>query len=51
MCMPDLPDFDSLKSIGVKRISMGNFLFDAMQDDLATRLNSIVQSNSFKPIF
>jgi len=51
MCMPDLPDFDSLKSIGVKRISMGNFLFDAMQDDLATRLNNIVQSNSFKPIF
>jgi 2-methylisocitrate lyase-like PEP mutase family enzyme len=51
MCMPDLPDFDSLKTLGVKRISMGNFLFDTMQDDLAARLNNIVQSNSFKLIF
>jgi len=51
MCMPELPDFDSLKSIGVKRISMGNFLFDVMQDDLAKRLNNIVQNNSFKSIF
>lgn len=51
MCMPDLSDFDTLKSLGVKRISMGNFLFDALQDDLAARLSNIVQANSFKPIF
>ncbi|WP_057830783.1 isocitrate lyase/PEP mutase family protein [Colwellia sp. TT2012] len=51
MCMRDLADFASLKSLGVKRISMGNFLFDALQDDLATRLSNIVQSNSFKAVF
>lgn len=51
MCMPDLPDFERLKSIGVKRISMGNFLFDAVQDDLVARLEKIQQSNSFKSIF
>jgi 2-methylisocitrate lyase-like PEP mutase family enzyme len=51
MCMPDLPDFDTLKLLGVKRISMGKFLFDAMQDDLAARLRKIQQVNSFKPIF
>ena len=26
MCMPNLPDFESLKALGAKRISMGNFL-------------------------
>jgi len=30
---------------------MGNFLFDALQDDLAARLSNIVQGNSFKSIF
>lgn len=25
MCMPNLPDFEILKNLGVKRISMGNF--------------------------
>jgi 2-methylisocitrate lyase-like PEP mutase family enzyme len=26
MCMPDLPDFKRLQELGVKRISMGNFV-------------------------
>ncbi|WP_231732975.1 MULTISPECIES: isocitrate lyase/phosphoenolpyruvate mutase family protein [Colwellia] len=51
MCMLELADFASLKSLGVKRISMGNFLFDALQEDLATRLSNIVQNNSFQPVF
>jgi len=51
MCMPDLPDFDTLASLGVKRISMGNFIFDALQKDMATILDNISQSNSFKPVF
>ena len=51
MCMPDLPNFDTLESLGVKRISMGNFIFEALQGDLAARLGNIQQANSFKPVF
>ncbi|NRA14253.1 MAG: isocitrate lyase/phosphoenolpyruvate mutase family protein [Oceanospirillaceae bacterium] len=51
MCMPDLADFDSLASLGVKRISMGNFLFDKLQADFETRLNQIQTANSFAPVF
>lgn len=51
MCMPDLPSFDTLTRLGVKRISMGNFLFDALQVDFSTRLSNIQQANSFQPIF
>jgi len=51
MCMPDLPDFKSLSTLGVKRISMGNFLFDTLQSDLEQRLSHIQQANSFKPVF
>lgn len=51
MCMPDLPDFETLETLGVKRISMGNFIFDALQNDLAEKLEKIQQANSFRPIF
>jgi len=30
MSMPGLPDFDELAKLGVKRISMGNFVFEDM---------------------
>ncbi|KGJ96891.1 isocitrate lyase/PEP mutase family protein [Colwellia psychrerythraea] len=51
MCMPDLPGFNNLKLLGVKRISMGNFMFDVLQDDFTARLNNIMKANSFKPVF
>lgn len=51
MCMPNLPDFESLKSLGVKRISMGNFLFENLQADFEKKLIEIQQANSFAPIF
>jgi len=51
MCMPELPTFVTLASLGVKRISMGNFLFDAMHSDLKTRLEVIQQTGSFSPVF
>ncbi len=51
MCMPNLADFEQLKRLGVKRISMGNFLFDNLQDELARKLREIKQSNSFKSLF
>ncbi|MDX1738565.1 MAG: isocitrate lyase/phosphoenolpyruvate mutase family protein [Alphaproteobacteria bacterium] len=51
MCMPDLPDFNQLKEIGIKRISMGNFLFDSMIADLGDRLSKVVSDNSFRNVF
>ncbi|MFK7773634.1 MAG: isocitrate lyase/phosphoenolpyruvate mutase family protein [Saprospiraceae bacterium] len=51
MCMPNLPDFSTLKKLGVKRISMGNFLYDQMNVFLEKNLNTIIQQNSFQHIF
>ena len=51
MCMPDLPDFEKLKQLGVKRISMGNFIFEYIQQQLKTVTGNIVSQQSFKPVF
>ena len=51
MCMPDLPDFDVLAALGVKRISMGSFLFDKLKAEFAARLKQIDKANSFAPLF
>jgi 2-methylisocitrate lyase-like PEP mutase family enzyme len=49
--MPDLPDFDMLSKLGVKRISMGNFMFNEISNHLESTLDSVLQTQSFKPIF
>ncbi len=41
MCMPGLPDFKELGSLGVKRISMGPFLFNKVYD-LVGRLSKTI---------
>lgn len=51
MCIPNLPDFNRLSKLGVKRISMGNFIFDKMSNHLESTLNSVLQAQSFKLIF
>jgi len=51
MCMPNLPDFEALKKLGVKRISMGNFLFDKMYDKFEKTIQTVLNQNSFKSIF
>ncbi len=51
MCMPDLPGFETLTSLGVKRISMGNFLFDYMYNGFEMTINTILKQKSFTPIF
>ena len=51
MCMPDLPDFEILHNLGVKRISMGNFLHHSMLKHAEQMLENILSSNSFKPLF
>ena len=51
MCMPNLPDFDTLAELGVKRVSMGNFLFDKMYSQFENTTNEILNQKSFKSIF
>lgn len=51
MCMPNLPKFEDLKALEVKRISMGNFLFDHMYQYLESTLASVTNNDSFEVIF
>lgn len=51
MCMPNLPAFSVLKALGVKRISMGNFVFDAMIKQLENRLDAIMTQQTFGSVF
>lgn len=51
MCMPGLPDFKTLKRLGVKRISSGNFLNGYIYGQLETALKAIGEAGSFSPIF
>ncbi|MBE8168876.1 MAG: isocitrate lyase/phosphoenolpyruvate mutase family protein [Shewanella sp.] len=51
MCVPELPDFDTLEELGVKRISMGNFLHEAMLDSFSSMLSAIVAEKSFERLF
>jgi 2-methylisocitrate lyase-like PEP mutase family enzyme len=51
MSMPDLPSFDKLSAIGVKRISMGNLLFDNMYQHLQSQLQQILSDQSFTEVF
>lgn len=51
MCMPNLPDFQTLEQLGVKRISIGPFLFNRIYSD-ATKLAELIRSEqSFSSIF
>lgn len=47
MCMPGLPNFDTLQALGVKRISMGNFLNDYASKNLQKVTQNIVEEKSF----
>lgn len=51
MCMPTLPNFDTLQKLGVKRISMGNFTFNNTLQILEQTLTTIQKEQSFQPIF
>lgn len=51
MCMPDLPDFVRLTALGVRRISMGNFVHAALQAYLFTLMSGIQMQQSFKGVF
>jgi 2-methylisocitrate lyase-like PEP mutase family enzyme len=51
MCMPELADFETLQSLGIKRISMGNFVYNKIQKDLENHLSKIISQQHFQSVF
>jgi 2-methylisocitrate lyase-like PEP mutase family enzyme len=50
MCIPGLPDLPTLKHLGVKRASMGPFLFRKVYETAGQLAESIVANQNFSPI-
>ena len=50
MCMPDLPGFEELRLLGVKRISMGPFLFNKVYDNAGKLAKKVISDNDFSSI-
>ena len=51
MAMKDLPNFETLQKLGVKRISLGNFLNDYIYQNLKKINQEILEQKSFSPVF
>lgn len=51
MCIPNLPHLDTLQNLGVKRVSMGPFLFNKVYDNIATLAKAITAANELTPLF
>lgn len=51
MCIPGLPDFETLQTLGVKRVSMGPFLFNKVYENITTLSKAITNANQFAPLF
>lgn len=51
MCMPNLPDFSLLEKAGVKRISMGNFLFEKIYNEFSELVKGPNSLKNFKKVF
>ncbi|HTI60829.1 isocitrate lyase/phosphoenolpyruvate mutase family protein [Mucilaginibacter sp.] len=50
MCMPQLPGFDELAALGVKRISMGPFLANKVYENAARLATAVISDKNFKSI-
>jgi 2-methylisocitrate lyase-like PEP mutase family enzyme len=50
MCMPGLPDFEELGSLGVKRISMGPFMFSKVYDHAGKLAKAVMSDKNFSSI-
>lgn len=51
MCMPELPNFEELKSLGVKRISIGPFVKNYVNEKATGAMKAILEQASFSPLF
>jgi 2-methylisocitrate lyase-like PEP mutase family enzyme len=50
MCIPGLPNFETLNSLGVKRVSMGPFLFNKIYGGITKLSEDIVAHKNFSAI-
>jgi 2-methylisocitrate lyase-like PEP mutase family enzyme len=50
MCIPGLPDFDTLSKLGVKRVSMGPFLFNKTYKKAAEFSQKLIEQKNVSPI-
>jgi 2-methylisocitrate lyase-like PEP mutase family enzyme len=50
MCIPGLPGFEILSKLGVKRVSMGPFLFNKVYDNIGLLSQAITENGSFSSI-
>jgi 2-methylisocitrate lyase-like PEP mutase family enzyme len=50
MCIPGLPGLDTLNELGVKRVSMGPFLFNKVYSNIGSLSQSIMHERSFHAI-
>jgi 2-methylisocitrate lyase-like PEP mutase family enzyme len=51
MTMPNLPNFNELKKLGIKRISMGPFVYNRLMKTFEDAVSSILQEQSFNCLF
>ncbi|MCW3464393.1 isocitrate lyase/PEP mutase family protein [Chitinophaga nivalis] len=51
MCIPGLPDFDMLRAAGVKRVSMGGFLYQAVYNQVGALSDRIDSEQHFAGLF
>ncbi|MCS3801132.1 isocitrate lyase/phosphoenolpyruvate mutase family protein [Niastella sp. OAS944] len=51
MSIPNLPHLDTLQNLGVKRVSLGPFLFNKVYDNIATLAKAITAANELTPLF
>jgi 2-methylisocitrate lyase-like PEP mutase family enzyme len=51
MCIPGLPGFDKLNELGVKRVSMGPFLFNNVYEKADKFSKRIIADNGFLSLF
>ena len=50
MCYPGLPGFDKLNELGVKRVSMGPFMFNTIYKKAGELCQKIIDKKKFSPI-
>ena len=50
MCMPNLPSFDELAALGVRRISMGPYLFSKVYEHAGALAQTVRKTQSFAAI-
>lgn len=50
MAYPGLPDFDALTSLGVKRLSLGGFLFDSVYGSIKNIVHTVRENKSIKSL-